>query len=221
MKEYLDILKKVGLFKDINASDLNVMYKCLGSEVKAFCKGEIILLSGDKPENVGIVLSGQIHVVKEDCDGNRSLLTSITAGDVFAEALCCAGVLESPVTVQADTDSVVMLLRFSRILNICSNSCSFRTQLIANMLKLIANKNLILQNRMGIISLKSIRAKVTRYLASFSPIYGQEITIPFNREELADFLCVERSALSHELARMKKDGLIVYRKNRFILYGYE
>jgi len=144
-------------------------------------------------------------------------MAAVTPGEIFAEALCCADVLKSPVTVIADTDSIVMFLSFSRILHICPNSCFFHTKLIENMLRLIADKNLQIQSRMEIVGLKSVRAKVTRYLESFKPKQGQGFAIPFNREELADFLCVERSALSHELARMKKDGLIEYRKNEFVM----
>lgn len=217
LKEYFGILNTTGLFKGIDAAGLETMLKCLGSEIKYAGKGEVILLAGDKPEYVGIVLSGQLHIIREDYDGNRLLIAALAPGEIFAEALCCAGVSESPVTVMADVDSTVMLLSFSHILHICPNSCSFHTKLIENMLRLIANKNLQLQIRMEIVSLKSIRAKMMRYLESFVPEQGRNITIPFNREELADFLCVERSALSHELARMKRDGLIEYRKNKFVL----
>jgi len=111
-----------------------------------------------------------------------------------------------------------MLLSFSQILHTCPNSCAYHTKLIENMLELIANKNLQLQSRMEIISLKAVRAKVMRYLESFVPKQGRNITIPFNREEMADFLCVERSALSHELSKMKRDGLIEYKKNKFFLH---
>lgn len=215
--KYFELLKSVKLFGGIGTEDLDAMLKCLGSEARRFRKDEILLLAGDKPEYVGVVLSGQLYIAREGYDGSRSLIAAITPGEIFAEALCCAGVSESPVTVTAGTDSVVMLLRFSRILHTCAGSCTFHTMLIENMLRIIANKNLLLQNRMEIVGLKSVRMKVRRYLESFAPKQGRNITIPFNREELADFLCVERSALSHELAKMKRDGLIDYRKNEFVL----
>jgi len=218
VKEYRWILESVGLFNGIEAAELETMLGCIGAEIKSVGKGEIILLAGDRPQHVGIALTGQLHIIREDYDGNRSLLAAIAGGEIFAEALCCAGVSESPVTVVAESDSIVMLLNFSRILRTCRNSCSFHTKLIENMLSLIAKKNIMLQSRMELVSLKSVRAKVLRYLESFAQIQGREITIPFNREELADFLCVERSALSHELARMKRDGLIEYRKNVFMLH---
>jgi len=194
------------------------MLICLGAGTHNFKKGKIILLTGDKPEYTGIVLSGQLHIIREDYNGNRSLIALITSGEIFAEALCCAGVSESPVTVIAAEDSIILKLGFIRILKTCPASCSFHKRLLENLLRLIANKNMILQNRMEILELKTIRDKIMRYLDSFVPKSGLNITIPFNREEMANFLCVERSALSHELMKMKRDGLIEYRKNMFTLF---
>jgi len=217
MKEHLALLGSVGLFSGIDISELGPMLSCIGARKKSVGKGRILLLAGDAPRNVGIVISGQVHVVREDHDGNRSLMAVLTSGDIFAEALCCAGVPESPVTVIADTDSSVVLLDFERILHTCTNACPFHRKLLENMLKLLAGKNLMLQNHMEILSMKSIRARVLRYIESFAPKQGQEVFIPLNREELANYLCVDRSALSHELMKMKKDGLIEYRKNRFVM----
>jgi CRP-like cAMP-binding protein len=207
----------VGLFKDIDAADLGSVLRCLGAQTRRVRRDEIILLAGDKPRHVGIVLSGLLHIVREDCGGSRSLLAAVAPGEIFAESLSCAGVAESPVTVVAAADSTVMLLRFERILLTCANTCVFHQKLIENMLRLVAEQNLFLQARMEIMALKSIRAKVLRYLEACAPKRGQSFAIPFNREEMAGYLCAERSALSHELARMRRDGLIEYRKNRFIL----
>jgi len=217
MTKYFDILKKTELFRGIEDDELETALQCLGSEIKEIRRDTMFLLAGDKPQYVGVVLAGQLYIIREDYNGNRSLVAAATPGDIFAEALCCAGVSESPVTVMAGADSTVMSLRFQRILQICPNTCAFHTKLIENMLRLIAKKNLQLQSRMEIVSLKSVREKVMRYLESLMPIQGHHITVPFNREELANFLCVERSALSHELARMKKDGVIEYRKNHFLV----
>ena len=221
IKEFSGLLKKVALFKGLEFMDLIAMLACIGAELKSVRKGGIILLAGDEPRQVGLVLEGLVHIIREDYHGRRSLLAAAGPGELFAEALCCAGVSESPVTVTARADSVIELLSFSRIISTCPNSCAFHTRLIGNMLGLIAGKNLSLQSRMEIVGLRSIRAKVMRYLETNLPAQGREIVIPFNREELADFLCVERSALSHELAKMKKDGLIEYRKNRFLLLGLD
>jgi len=214
---FSDLLKSIGLFRGIEAASLQSMLSCLNAKTQSLKKGKFVLLAGNKPEFAGIVLSGQLHIIREDFDGNRSIVAAIRPGGIFAEALCCAGVSESPVTVVTAEDSIIMKLGIARILKTCPNSCSFHKKLIENTLRLIANKNLLLQSRMEILELKSVREKVMRYLESFMPKKDRDITIPFNREEMADFLSVERSALSHELAKMKKDGLIEYRKNHFIL----
>jgi CRP-like cAMP-binding protein len=217
MKDFLGILQKVELFREIDAAELETMLDCLGVEIKSAKKGRIILLQGDKSLHVGIVLAGRIHITREDYDGNSSFIEAVEPGEIFAEALCCADVPESPVTATADAASTIMLMSFSRILHTCKNSCPFHTRLIGNMLSLIAKKNILLQRRMEIICLKSIRARVMRYLEALAPKRGQEFAIPLDRGEMAGYLCVDRSALSHELRKMKRDGLIEYRKNKFLL----
>lgn len=217
MEKYFDVLESVSLFNAINKNELESMLRCLDTQIIHVKKNEVVLLAGNCPKHVGIVLSGQLHIVKDDYEGNHTLVAAVTSGEIFAEALCCAGVKESPVTVMADTDSAIMLLRFERILHSCPHSCDFHTKLIENMLEVMAKRNLMLQNRINILGAHSVREKVMRYLESFIPKQGREIQIPFNREGLANYLCVERSALSHELSRMKKDGLIDYKKNLFIL----
>ena len=211
------LLKSVELFKGIATPDLQCLLTKVGAAPAHAKKGTIILLAGDQPKHMGIVLTGQVHTFRENYDGSRSLLAVALAGDVFAESMYCAGLSKSLLTLEAAADSTIMLLDFLRILRTCPNSCPSHAKLVENMLRLIAGRNLMLQHRMGIISLKSIRAKVMRYLESLAPKQSRDITIPFNREELANYLCVERSALSHELARMRKDGLIDYKKNVFTL----
>jgi CRP-like cAMP-binding protein len=217
MIKYFDVISGVRLFDDISAADLESMLGCLDAQIADYKKGEAILTAGDKPEHVGVVLAGQLHIVRDDYDGNRTLVAALATGDIFAEALCCAGVAESPVSVLVDADSVIMLMKFSRILNTCPNSCGFHTSLIGNMLGILAGKNLYLQSRMELIGIKSVRGKVLRYLESFIAKQGKNITIQLGRQEMADYLCVDRSALSHELIRMKNDGIIDYHKNGFRL----
>ncbi len=215
--KYLDVLARVKLFGDISEDELTLMLSCLDARTAEVKKDEIILLAGSRPEHIGIVLAGQFHIVREDYDGKRTIIAAVTPGEIFAESLCCAGVGESPVTVVADTDATAMLLRFDRILHTCPRSCVFHAKLIENMLEMIARNNLTLQSRRDSIGINSVREKVLRYLRSLSPQPGREFAIPFNREELADYLCVERSALSHTLSRMQKDGVLTFRKNRFRL----
>ncbi len=217
MKNYLSILSKVKLFNNIEESEILSLMTCLEARINNYEKGEFIFTVGDKVDTVGIILRGSAHIIRENIEGDRTIISTLGVGDYFAEAICCAGVEESPVSVQVSSDSTILLLNFSHILHTCHNSCMFHTKLIENMLYVIANKNIALQNRMEIISQKSLRLKVINYLQTLAMKQGNNITIPFNREEFADFLCVDRSSLSHELSRMKEDGLIDYHKSNFRL----
>ena len=227
LKEFIEILKSVTLFRNIEIAELDSVLGCIGASVRMYRKGTIIISAGSRPDFIGIVLSGQVHISRQDYNGNRSLIAAFQPGDIFAEALCCAGVQESPVTVTAAVNAAVMQIRFSHLLKPCSNRngtgqailkpCVFHAGLIENMLKIIADKNIMLQRRMEFLSIKSVRAKIWEYLSSAAPKRKEPFAIPFNREEMAEYLSVERSALSHELSRMKKDGLIEYKKNCFII----
>jgi len=228
MNKYFNIIRDVSLFRGIGERELNSLLDCLNYEIKAVSKGEVILLAGDKPLYIGITLSGLLHVVKDDYDGNRTLVAPVASCDLFGEAVCYAGVEESPVTVFAAEDSTIMLLRYERVTRICRNTCGYHIKLIENMLRLVADRNLYLQNRLEIISIKSIRVKVLHYLESLAAVQGSSvpgrdiqggIAVPFNQTKLAEYLCVDRSALAHELSRMKRDNLIDYRKNIFYITG--
>ena len=214
------VLKTTAMFDGVEKKDLEKILACIDAKIIDVQKGEFVLLAGDKISHMGIVISGELHIIRECFDGKRSLYGSVMPGDTYAEAMCCAGIDESPVSVVAKTDSSVLVLNYSHILRHCINTCSFHVKLVKNMLKIVAHKNLQLQVRMEFLSMKSVRDKVLRYLESLVSIQGPNITIPFNREELANYLCVERSALSHELARMRDDNLIEYKKNRFYLKSH-
>jgi len=211
-------IKNCNLFNDIIHNDLSSVLSCLNAKTYAVQKNEFILSIGEKPEYIGIILEGNLQIIKEDINGERIIVDSLVPGDLFAEALCFSGISESPVSIVAINDSKIMLLAFNKIVHTCQNSCSFHTKLIENMLSIISQKNIFLQQRLDIIGKKTLRNKVLNYL-ELQNIKDNNITIPFNREQLADFLCVDRSALSHELSRMKKNGLIDYYKNTFKLFS--
>lgn len=217
MKEYLTLLGKSELFEKIDGSELLSMLACLNAEIRRYKKGEFIILAGDRVEHLGVILEGKAHILKESYEGERIIISSIERGEYFAESICCAGIKESPISVEAISDVKIMAVAFSRILHSCPNSCSFHEKTIENMLRIIARKNIELQTRIDVIGQRSTRMKIMSYLRSLAPRHGMEVNIPFNREGFADFLCVDRSALSHELSRMKREGLIEYNKNRFIL----
>ena len=219
MNRELDTLRKVQLFAGIDADNIVSMLGCLSARRAEYKKNETIIMAGDRLRNVGIILEGQVQIQKEDHLGNRTIMSSLSKSELYGEAICCAGLSESPVSVVAAEDCRVLLIDFERILNVCSNTCVFHSKLIENMMFVLARKNLFLQNRMDIVTVRSVRARVLMYLESFSEEQGSFITIPLNREQMAEYLCVDRSALSHELIRMKKEGILNYYRNTFELLG--
>lgn len=208
-------LKKSKLFAEMEEREIASMLTCLRARTVSLKKGDAVIRHGDKVEYVGVVLNGVLHVIKEDADGERSLMAQLVEGDHFAETLCCAGITESPISVFAETDTTVMLLDFKRILHTCTNACVFHTKLIENMLFVVASKNVQLQAQIEYLSKKTIRKRILKYLTNLSGGGNQAFTIPFNREELADYLCVDRSALSRELMWLKEEKVLDYWKNQF------
>ncbi|WKY47227.1 Crp/Fnr family transcriptional regulator [Eubacteriaceae bacterium ES3] len=218
MQKYTELLKNVKLFSGID-NDLPAMLDCLGSQEKCYHKGDLIFVSGQAINSVGIVLQGELQVIQEDYNGNRTILTELRSTQIFGEALACAGILESPVSVLSKTDSKILFISVSRIINTCSSSCSFHNRLIENLLKILARKNIQLSDKNQLLSHRSIREKVLSYLSmQAEKNSSSDFNIPFNRNELADFLCVDRSALSRVLSALAKEGVVSVSGRHFTLH---
>lgn len=211
-------MKTSELFNAIDQNELETMITCLGGIVKTYKKDAYIIMAGDSVDYVGIIISGKVQIIKEDFAGNRNIITEHSEGELFGEAFACAGIQTCSYTVQAVTDCEIMMIKFKKIVTTCSNACAFHSMLISNMLKIIAQKNIELNNKMEIISQRTTREKLMTYLLTQAEkAKNSKFDIPFSRNELADYLCVERSAMSRELSKMKNDGIIEYNKNSFEL----
>ncbi len=214
-KNYSKIINNI-LFKNVSEKNFSSMIACLGSYDRRYNKNEIILNEGDNINFVGAVLEGAVKIIKTDYDGNEVIIAEVLEGDIFAEVFACAEICRSPVSIIASADSKVLFFDYRKIISTCSSSCMFHQQLIANMLNVIARKCLYLNRRIEVISKKTLREKILTYLYHES-MGLEKFTISMKREELASFLCANRSALSNELSKMKEDGLIDYYKNEFKL----
>ena len=215
MQGFLPILTKTPLFASIAESDLLNLLNCLGAVLDTVPKDHFALMAGDQPNDIGVVLEGKLQISREDAEGNRALLDTLLPGDYYGETLVCAEVSKSPVSILALSSSKIVKLDFRRILTVCSHTCSFHTTIIRNMVGVIARKNLLLQSRMEILEQKTIRERVLGYLSMHEKQHGEFFTVPLNRTELADYLAVDRSALSRELGRLQNEGIITYRKSTF------
>jgi CRP-like cAMP-binding protein len=194
------------------------MLACLGAKVASFDKKYTIFSEGSPAKYVAVMLSGSAWAVQIDYFGNRSIISEISAGEVFAEAFACAELPAIPISFIANEPCEVMLIDCSHIMHTCSNNCSFHRQLIFNLMKGLAEKNILFHQRIEVTSKRSTREKLLAYLSiCASKAESNTFEIPFDRQELADFLEVERSGLSAEISKMKKEGLIDNQKNRFTL----
>lgn len=222
MKKHFHVLSQCPLFDDIEPADLETMIGCLGGKITAVSKGDPVFLEGDPAQLVGVVLSGSIQVTQDDYYGNRSILSIMQPGEYFGEVFSCAGLDTMPVSVIAYKNSEVLLLNCRRVLNVCSHSCRFHTLLIQNLLKGIAQKNLAFTQKIRYMSRKTTKEKLMSYLLDQAKQQGNaEFVIPCDRQALADYLGVERSAMSAEISKLKRAGLIDTKGSWFCLKEIE
>ncbi len=206
------------LFESFNPEDMEAILKCISAHVKKYDRDQIIFMAGDKIESVGLILQGSVQLIKEDVWGNRNIVAHLEQGGLIGEALVCAGIIESPVTAICTENTTVLYLNFKRVLNFCSNACAFHSKLIENLLKVLAKNSLLISEKLDIISMRTTREKLYQYLLTqFREQKKNPFNVPLNRNQLADYLCVERSAMSRELSKMKAEGIIDYKKHDFTL----
>lgn len=222
MEEYFAVLTQCPLFTGITAPELSEMLRCLNGRVVHAAKGSPVFLEGDPAEFVGVVLSGSVQVIRDDFYGNRSVLTAVAPGGLFGEAFACADLEALPVSVIAQQYSTVLLLDCKRVLSGCSGACGYHSILVRNLLRGIAQKNLALTRKIRCMSRKTTREKLMEFLLEQAKIQGKaEFTIPFDRQALADYLGVERSAMSAEIGRLKKEGILDSKRAFFRIRNQE
>lgn len=218
MKEFFPVIRSAPLFSGISAEELTAMLACLKAEKKDFPKEAFVLRAGDTAEAIGLVLAGTVLIVQEDIWGNRNILSKAGPGQTFAAAYACAPGSRLNVSVLAETPVAVLFLNVKRILNVCPSACAHHSRVIRNLLGELAGKNLRLGEKLTYMGQRTTRAKIMSYLSAEAQRLGTyEFDIPFSRQQLADYLGVERSGLSLELGKMKKDGVLDYHKSHFTL----
>ena len=218
MKKYIPVLKRTKLFSGVGEEDIASLLSCLGARKKEYKKGEYILREGEHISDIFILVEGKIHIQKDDYWGNRSILSVISVGEMFGEGYAASesgALLNDIVAVE---DSSVIFFDVKRILTTCSSSCRFHNMIVQNMFFAISDKNRKLVQKLGHMSGRTTRAKLISYLSEEAKRQGSStFTVPFNRQQLADYLCVDRSAMSNELCKMRDEGMIKFEKSRFEL----
>ena len=218
MKQFFDVLKKVELFSGIEESELQSLLTCLGAKAVHYDKNCIVFMNGEAISSFGIVLSGQVRIFQDDYYGNRSILGNAGPGSMFGESFAFAETKELPVSVVTVTESELMFIDCNRLAAPCGNACLFHSHLIRNMLNTIARKNVSLTQKIEYTSKRTTRDKLLSYLsAEAQKAKSNSFLIPFDRQELADFLSVDRSAMSAELGKLRDEGVLNFHKNQFEL----
>ena len=216
MKEYFPILKNCPLFEGIGIEDLTGLLHCLGARQMDAAKGQTVYAEGDTATHLGIVLTGAVRLIREDYYGNRSIVAHIGPGELFAESYACAGVPSMPVSVVAEEAGRVLLIDSHRITVSCSNACSFHNRIINNMLRLVADKNLVFDQKIQVVSKRTTRDKLMAYLMNQMKLQNsRKFTIPYDRQALADYLEVDRSGLSVQISKLREEGILQSHKNYF------
>lgn len=204
------------LFHGIALEDRKAVLSCIGYYIGSFQKGQTVAFEEEKIRHIGILLRGSVDMIKEDLWGNKTLLVRMGKGELFGETFACGESNLSVVTFVASEDAKILFMPFDRVMHSCTRSCMFHHRLLENMVRIIANKNLDLMRKAEVISKRTIREKILAYLSIQAQAQSSRyFEIPFGRVELAEYLCVDRSALTRELVKMKNQGLIDYDKNCF------
>lgn len=218
MKDFLSVIRASQLFSGISEDELTAMLTCLDTRQTNFPKDTFLMRVGNTADSIGLLLEGSALIIQEDIWGNRNILSKAGPGQTFAAAYACAPGSVLNVSVVAETPVTAMFLNVGRVLNVCPSACSHHSRIIRNLLSELAEKNLRFSEKLTHMGQRTTRAKLMSYFSAEAQRLGKyEFDIPFSRQQLADYLAVERSGLSLELGKMKNDGLLDFHKNHFVL----
>ncbi len=218
MKNFLPVIASSKLFSGISEAEISAMLSCLSAKKESFPKEAFLLRAGDTTQSIGLVLSGTILIIQEDIWGNRNIVSKAGPGQTFAATFACAPGALLNVSVTAETPVTVLFLNIRRILTLCPSACAHHNRIIRNLLGELASKNLRFSEKLTHMGQRTTRAKLMSYLSAEAQRLGScEFDIPYSRQQLADYLAIERSGLSVELGKMRDAGLLDFHKNHFIL----
>lgn len=218
MKKYLSFLKKTQLFCGVEDDEILSMLSCLGARLRTYKKGEYVLHQGEHLNDIVVLARGKLHIQNDDYWGNRSILGQVSEGEMFGEAYVATDSAPLLNDVLAVEDSEAFFFDVKRILTMCQRACRFHSLVVQNMFFAISEKNRSLVQKLSHMSQRTTREKLVSYLSEEAKKHNSAVfTIPYNRQQLADYLSVDRSAMSNELGKMRDEGLVRFEKNRFSL----
>ena len=222
MEQYLPVLKKTRLFAGVGEDEIGAMLGCLGAAAQQYAKGQYVLRQGETVSRLMVLVKGRLHIQKDDYWGNRSIVSAVLTGEMFGEAYLAPGsgpLMNDAVAVE---ESAVLSFDVTRLLTVCPSACRFHSLTVRNLFFALSEKNRHLVGRLGIATQRSTRDKLIAFLSEQARLQGcSAFDIPFNRQQMADYLSVDRSAMSGELCRMRDEGMLRFERNHFELLESE
>ncbi|MBQ4122480.1 Crp/Fnr family transcriptional regulator [bacterium] len=204
----------IAFFENINNNEILELLKCIGIKTKKFKQNSYILKTGEKIDYLGVILEGNAQIIKNDFLNRERIIENLKIDDIFGHNIVCLGQNKSPVDVITKTNCEVLLLPFEKVITPCNKLCKYHLQLIKNVMKMISKRNSLLNDKLDIIGQKTTREKILALLENYKTEKGI-FSIPYSREEMAKFLCIDRSAMSRELCKMRDEGILRFNKNHF------
>lgn len=218
MEEYIAVLRSCPFFMGLSDTEIMSILHCVNAVKASKSSGSYIFRAGDSTEVMGLVLTGSTLIIQEDLWGHRNILSKCNVGDFFGEPYAANPGAVLNISVVAEKDCDILFLNVKRLLKSCPTACDHHQKLIRNLVGVLANKILVFNDKITHVSKRSTRDKLLSYLSSESVKKASlSFDIPFDRQQLADFLCVERAAMSVELSKLQKEGLLKTNRNHFEL----
>lgn len=218
MEQYIPVLKRTQLFGGVGEEEIAAMLSCLDARLRTYKKGAYVVRQGEHVNHIMVLVEGGLLIQRDDYWGNRSIVNRVGVGEMFGEAYMApesGAMLNDVVAVE---DSAVIFFDVKRIITTCSSACRFHSAVVQNLIFALSEKNRNLVRKLGHMSKRSIREKLISYLSEEARRQNSSsFTIPFNRQQLADFLSVDRSAMSNELGKMRDEGLLEFERSHFRL----
>ncbi len=217
---FIPNIKRSELFAGISEKDIQQMLVCFNAKKKKYCEGQVIFSGGEKIDQMGIVLSGRVYMESNDITGNKSIIRELAVGDILGDLYALSRNGRLIFDAVAHEDAELLFIDVDKVMTPCAKACTRHLTTMKNLLTELAGKACNLDRKLSHMSMRTTREKLMSYLREEANHQGTEnVTLKFNRQELADYLCVDRSAMSKELQKMKKDGLIDFSGNKFKITG--
>lgn len=218
LEKYYNQIKNSPVFYGMNDEELRGLLECFNARIRRYEKDEMIIRQGDMIANIYLILDGEVNIEKDSYWGRRIIISRLSRNDNLALSFVGSKDVESSVDAIAIKDTLVLVLSYEKCTSMCQNACTRHKVLINNLFQILSKENIELIQKIENVSQKTIRDKLLTYLSNEAQKrHSNSFDTHFNRQDLADYLNVDRSAMSFELSKLQKEGLIEYNKNHFEL----